>query len=455
MENLKKIKKVHFVGVGGAGMSGLAKVLQQKGIRVSGSDIKESPNTKNLQKLGVEISIGHDKDNVGEVDAVVISSAIRENNVELKDALDRKIKVYQRAQMLALIAQGKKVVAVSGTHGKTTTTSMISSVFEKNNLDPTFLIGGELNDIGSNARHGQSEYFIAETDESDGSLLNFDPDLLVITNIEADHLDYFDTFEEIQKLFTTFVGKIRKGGKAIVYADHPNIKTLIPFIDSKVITYGQSRENEYYFDSYRQESFGSSFLVYRREQKLGEINLPMPGEHNALNALASIVVALEEGLTFKQVRETLAKFSGVKRRFQLLGEKNKASFYDDYAHHPTEIEATLTAASREKKGRLICVFQPHRYSRTSLLASEFGSSFDNADVIVITDVYGAGETPIPGVSGKTIADAVLESNGHKQVAYMPTLKDVISFMQKEVKPGDLVLTMGAGDISSIGQKLLA
>ena len=279
MENLKNIKKIHFVGVGGAGMSGLAKVLQQKGIKVSGSDIKESPNTKNLKKLGVEISIGHDKNNVGKVDAVVTSTAIRENNVELKEALSRKIKVYQRAQMLALIAQGKKVIAVSGTHGKTTTTSMISSVFEKNKLDPTFLIGGELNDIGSNARHGKSEYFIAETDESDGSLLNFDPDLLVITNIEADHLDYFETFEEIQKLFETFVGKIRKGGKAIVYADHPNVKTLIPSIKSKVIAYGQSRENEYYYDSYRQESFGSSFLVYRREQKLGEINLPMPGEH--------------------------------------------------------------------------------------------------------------------------------------------------------------------------------
>ena len=436
-------------------MSGLAKVLSQKGASVSGSDIKESANTENLEKMGIEIIIGHNKSNVGNVDAVVISSAIQTNNVELKEAKKRKIKVFQRAQMLALIAEGKKVIAVSGTHGKTTTTSMISTVFEQNKLDPTFLIGGELNDIGSNAKYGQSDYFIAETDESDGSLLNFDPDILIITNIEADHLDYFESFEKIEILFETFVGKIKKGGTAIVFGDHPNVKSLMPSIKSKVITYGLSSENEYSIKDFKQEKFGCSFDVFRLGKKLGQMSLTVPGEYNALNALAAIAIGIEEGLSFNQVKKTMGKYGGVKRRFQLLGEKNKAVFYDDYAHHPTEIEATLKAAASEKNGRVFCIFQPHRYSRTNFMAEEFGGAFNNADVVIVTDVYSAGETPIPGVSGKTIADAILENNGHKYVAYMPTLKDVISFARREIRPGDIVLTMGAGDITSIGQKLLA
>jgi len=436
-------------------MSGLAKVLRQKGLQVSGSDIKESGNTKNLQKIGVKVVIGHNAANIDNTDAVVISSAIRPDNVELVEARKKGIDIYQRAQMLALVAKGKKVIAISGTHGKTTTTSMTSLVFELNGLDPTFLIGGELNDIGSNAKHGGSDYFIAETDESDGSLLNFDPDWLVVTNIEADHLDYFGTFDKVVELFETFLNKIRPGGKAIVYGDHPHIKNLIPNLNKKLITYGASPANDFYYSDFKQKDFGSTFNVYKQGQKLGRLALNVPGEHNALNSLAALILGAEAGLSFGQIKKALSTFSGVKRRFQLIGKTRQASIYDDYAHHPTEVAATLKAVAAEKSGRLVCVFQPHRYSRTSFLADEFGLSFSQADLVIVTDVYSAGETPLPGVSGKLIADAILGHEGQKNLAYLPRLSDVVSFLEKEISAGDTVITMGAGDISTVGQRLLA
>lgn len=455
MKNFSDIKKVHFIGIGGAGMSGLAKVLHQKGLQVCGSDIKESTNTQNLINLGIEVKIGHSQKNINKADAVVISSAIRSNNVELKEAKQKGIAIYQRAQMLALLAKGKKVIAISGTHGKTTTTSMASLIFENNGLDPTFLIGGELNDIGSNAKHGKSSYFIAETDESDGSLLNFDPDLLVVTNIEADHLDYFQTFDKILDLFKTFLGRIKPSGKAIMYGDHLHIKRLLPIATRPVITYGASQTNDFYYTDFKQKSFGCTFKVHQNGSVLGKLGLQVPGHHNALNALAALALGLEVGLSFQQIKTALKDFSGVKRRFQLLGKLKEASLYDDYAHHPTEVAATLKAAAAEKRGRLICVFQPHRYSRTGYLADDFGISFTHADLVVITDVYSAGENPVPGVSGKLIADAILSREGIKNLAYLPCLGDVVNFLEKEIKPGDMVITMGAGDISTVAQKLLA
>lgn len=436
-------------------MSGLAKVLHQKGLQVGGSDIKESANTQNLINQGIEVKIGHEPKNIDKADAVVISSAIKPQNPELKEAKSKKINIYQRAQMLALLAKDKRVIAVSGTHGKTTTTSMVSLIFEKSGTDPTFLIGGELNDIGSNAKYGKSSYFIAETDESDGSLLNFDPDLLVITNIEADHLDYFRTFDKILELFKTFLGKIKPGGKAIAFGDHPHIQRLLPFATKQVISYGVSSTNDYYYTDYKQKSFGCTFKVNQGAKELGRLVLQVPGEHNALNALAALAVGLEEGLSFKQIKDSLKSFSGVKRRFQLLGKLKEASFFDDYAHHPTEVAATLKTAATEKNGRLICVFQPHRYSRTGYLADDFGASFADADMVVITDVYPAEENPIPGVSGKLVADAILSNEGSKNLAYLPYLADVVNFLEGEIMPGDMVITMGAGDISTVAQKLLA
>ncbi len=455
-----RIQNIHFIGIGGAGMSGLAKVLRQKGLSVSGSDIKESSNIANLRALGIDIQIGHSKKNIGSCDAVVISSAIREQNEELLEAKNKKIPVYQRAQMLALIAGGKNVIAVSGTHGKTTTTSMVSVIFENNGCDPTFLIGGELNDIGSNAKHGSSDYFIAEADESDGSLLHFDPDTLIITNIEADHLDFFDSFDEILALFKTFIGKIKPGGRAIVHGDDPNIKDVVRTSNFElrkigILTYGKSEDNDFYYSDFKQSGFGSAFNVYKQNKLLGQISLKVPGEHNVLNALASLACAMESGLTFDQIKTALGSFSGVKRRFQFLGNNDKADIYDDYAHHPTEIEATLRAAANEGQGRIVCVFQPHRYSRTSFLAKEFGSAFSNADVVVITDVYSAGENPIPGVSGKLVVDAILGAQGHKNIAYMPKLSDVLNYLESEVRSGDLVITMGAGDISTVGHRLVS
>lgn len=449
------LKRIHFIGIGGAGMSGLAKVLTEQGLKISGSDIKESNNTKNLRDLGVDIKIGHKASNIDKAQAVVISSAIKPDNVELIEANKRNIKIYQRAQMLAFIAKDNKVIAISGTHGKTTTTSMISLIFENNKLDPTFLIGGELNDIGSNAKYGQSDYFIAETDESDGSLLHFDPDLLIVTNIEADHLDYFETFERISDLFKTFLAKIRPGGKAIVYADHPNIAQLIPYVNEDVITFGLNPGNDYHITDFKQAGLGSSFKVYKHGKKLGSIALQVPGLHNALNALAAIATGVQVGLTFQQIGSALKAFSGVKRRFQLLGQKDSVSIYDDYAHHPTEVASTLKAAADAKNGRLVCIFQPHRYSRTSFLAKDFGMSFANADLVIVTDVYSAGENPIPGVSGKLITDAILENEGNKNIAYLPHLHDVVGYLEQEIKPGDMIITMGAGDIWTVGQKLLA
>ncbi len=455
MKNLDGINQVYFIGIGGAGMSGLAKVLHQKGLKVSGSDIKASSNTENLRVLGVKIRVGHKRSNIKDYDAVVVSSAIQTQNVELVEAKKKKIDVYQRAQMLALITNGKNVIAISGTHGKTTTTSMASLIFERNKLDPTFLIGGELNDIGSNAKYGRSNYFIAETDESDGSLLNFDPDLLVVTNIEADHLDYFETFEKVIALFKTFLQKIKAGGKAIIYGDHTHIKNLLPFIKSEVISYGESESNDFYYDNFRQKDLGSSFDVYYKGKKLGNISLKVPGEHNVLNSLAALIVGIEAGLKFSQIKSALKDFSGVKRRFEYVGKINGAFIYDDYAHHPTEVNATLKAAANEKSGRIVCIFQPHRFSRTSFLAEDFGYAFEKADLVVVTDVYSSGEKPIPGVSGKLIADSIIEKENYKNLAYVPRLRDVVSFLEKEVKSGDMIITMGAGDISSIGQRLLA
>lgn len=435
-------------------MSGLAKVLRESGKEVSGSDIKESAVTKSLQKLGVEVVIGHSANNINNNQTIVVSTAIKSDNPELIEAKNRKLEIFQRAQMLALIAQDKKVIAISGTHGKTTTTSLISYLFEKNNLDPTFLIGGELNEIGSNAKTGSSEYFIAEADESDGSLLNINPSTLVITNIEADHMDFFSSFEKIKELFITFVGKIKKGGTAIVCADDKNIRELIPHIEGKVITYGKSDENDYYYDSFTQKDLSSDFEVFHKGKSLGNINIKVPGEHNALNVLASIAVGMNEGLSFEKIKNTLATFNGVKRRFQFIGNVDDAVIYDDYAHHPTEVAATLKAASKAGKGRVVCVFQPHRYSRTKFLAKEFGSSFSDADVVVITEIYSAGEAPIEGVTSRIIVDSIVEHEGQKEIAYLPNLEDVRKYLLNEMKKGDIIITMGAGDITSLGATLL-
>lgn len=452
---LDRSNSVHFIGIGGAGMSGIAKVLLEMGHSVSGSDIKSSRYTRSLESLGAKVTIGHQEKNINNNDVVVISSAISEGNVELKRAKKLGIRVMARAEMLAQIARQKTTVAVAGTHGKTTTTSMISFILEKSGYDPTYLIGGELNDIGSNARFGSGKYCVIEADESDGSLLRISPQMMVVTNIDADHLDFYGSMEAVEKIFADWLEKLPKDGKAFVMGDNTNIKKLIKPGHGSFVTYGLEPENDYFAKDISFQDFGSRFQLYSSKTGLiGELTLNVPGTHNILNSLAATAFCLDIGVDLSSIAKALARFTGVKRRFQLIDKLNEIAVVDDYAHHPTEIKATLKAARQGGPGRVICVFQPHRYSRTKFLFREFGPAFADADVTVMTDIYGAGEEPIPGVTSKLLVDSILESNPKKTVAYLPHKMDVGNFLLSHIRVGDLVLTMGAGDIWTVGIELI-
>lgn len=455
-------KRIHFIGIGGAGMSAIAKVLLETGYYVSGSDIKESRNTLSLKKQGASITIGHSPENLNSTDVVVVSSAIRENNSELKFAREKKVPVLKRAEMLSKISEGKVGIAVAGTHGKTTTTSLLSCMFEKNDLKPTFLIGGELNDIGSNAKYGTGNFFIAEADESDGSFLYLKPDIIIITNIEEDHLDYFKSLKNIESIFLKFVKLLPPGGRLVINGDHPTNKKFIEKIKSdpacrqiKCVTYGFEDGNDYQAKNLSFDSFGSSFDVFAKKKKGGRVSLKLPGCHNICNSLAAIAVGDLVGIKFLNMTGALSEFNGVKRRFQFIGKSSEVTVVDDYAHHPSEVKATLDAAKQGEWGRIICVFQPHRYSRTKFLAKDFGNSFDQADMVIITDIYGAGEMPEPGISGKLILDSILESCPRTNVVYLPKKTDIKDFLCKLVEERDLVLTMGAGDIHVVGEDFLS
>jgi len=445
---------VHFIGIGGAGMSGIAKVLLEMGHLVSGSDIKSSRYTSSLELLGAKITIGHQEKNVGPHDAVVISSAISERNVELKQAKKLGIRVMARAEMLAQIARQKTTVAVAGTHGKTTTTSMISFILEMSGADPTYLIGGELNDIGSNARFGNGKYCVIEADESDGSLMRISPQAMIITNIDADHLDFYGSLAAVEKLFADWLKKLPEDGRAFVMGDNAGIKKLLDKSSSSFVTFGLEPENDYFVKNVYFQDFGSHFQVYSAKTgPIGEIVLNVPGIHNVLNSLAATIFCLDIGVDFAAIAKALAKFTGVKRRFQLIDKLNEVAVVDDYAHHPTEIKATLRAARQGGHGRVICVFQPHRYSRTKFLYREFGRAFADADVTIMTDIYSAGEEPIPGVTSKLLVDSILEADPKKTVVYLPHKLDVGNFLLSNIRGGDLVLTMGAGDIWTVGTEL--
>lgn len=444
---------VHFVGIGGAGMSGIARVLLAMGYEVSGSDLKESRNTLRLREQGVDVMIGHSPENISNQDIVVISSAIPVGNAELVKAREGAIPVVSRAQMLSQIARRYRSIAVAGTHGKTTTTSMISLVFEKCGLDPTFLIGGELNDIGSNAKFGQGEFLVAEADESDGSLLCLAPEMIVITNIEPDHLDFYGSFDKIEETFLIFANALPERGIAFVCGDHAGIKSLVAKSKARFVTYGFEAECDFRADDVVLKSLGSEFDVYQGDKKLGRAGIGVPGRHNVYNALATFAVGLAVGLSFSEIAASLGSFTGVKRRFQLIGRPAGITVVDDYAHHPTEVKATLDAAKGGDWQRVICVFQPHRFSRTQLLGREFGQAFDSADVVVLTDVYAAGEQPVPGVTGKVVLDAVLAHNPRKRIVYLPKKAEIKKFLDHFTLSGDLVITMGAGDIWMIGEEL--
>lgn len=446
---------IHMVGIGGAGMSGIARVLAEKGCIVSGSDLQESDVTRSLSEIGVKIYSGHAAANVEDgVQMLVVSSAISDSNPELLAAVSRGILVLKRGQMLAHLFNEKKGIAVAGAHGKTTTTSMIYTVFSHCQHDPTFIVGGELQGTNLSARLGKSAYAVVEADESDGSFLELKPYAAVVTNIEDDHLDYYRSLDNIRQAFRQYIAGVQKDGFAIVYGEDISIKAISDGLETRLVTYGEDTRDDYYITDWQAEGMGSCFDLYRQGSLLGGIQLSIPGRHNALNAAAAAACALEMGLNFSDIKDGLKLFTGAKRRFEVVGQKRDILVVDDYAHHPTEIEATLAAARGfHPQGRLLVVFQPHRYSRTQLLGEQLGEALKDGDLVVITDVYPAGETSIPGINGEIVYEAARKAG--IECRYLPSLAQAEAWLLSAVQAGDMVITMGAGDVWKLGPALLA
>jgi UDP-N-acetylmuramate--alanine ligase len=447
---LGKTRRVHFIGIGGIGMSGIAELLANLGYAVSGSDEKRSAATDRLSGMGIRLAIGHDAGNVGDADVVVLSSAVRPTNPEVREAGRRQIPVIPRAEMLAELMRLKTAIAVAGAHGKTTTTSMIALVLERAGLDPTAVIGGRLSAFGSNARLGHGELIVAEADESDRSFLKLFPTIAVITNIDHEHLENYGGFDDLQQAFVDFANKVPFYGSVVVCADDPNLAAILPRMTRRVRTYGLDAEGVDVSAFDVELGPGGAGATVRGH---GRLELRVPGRHNLQNALAAVAVGLEIEVGFGHIAEALAGFRGVSRRFELRGEAAGVRVFDDYGHHPTEIAATL-AAARGMGGRVLVVFQPHRYSRTEALREEFGRCFADADRVWVMDVYAAGEPQIAGISGRTVVDSA-HAQGAPHVAYAPTAADAIEAVIHEARSGDVLLTLGAGDVSKLGDALLA
>ena len=450
-----KIEKIHFVGIGGIGMSGIAEVLLNLGYKVSGSDLRSSEITERLASLGGEIFYGHARENIANVDVVVISSAVHDDNPEVIEARERLIPVIPRAEMLAELMRMKYGIAIAGTHGKTTTTSMVSTILGHAGIDPTIVIGGRLDSIGSNAKLGQGKFLVAEADESDGSFLKLSPTIAVVTNIDADHLDFYSGIDQIKDTFVEFINKIPFYGLAVLCLDSGNVADIIPRVKKRFITYGLSSQADFRASDIRISGNATSFVAHFKGERLGEVSFKMPGAHNVLNALACIAVAMELNVPFEVIRDGFRDFGGVGRRFQIKGEEGGIMVVDDYGHHPTEIKATLAAA---KGGwgdrRLVVVFQPHRYTRTKELFAEFVKSFYDADLLVLTDIYPAGEPPIPGVTAEALWQSV-RKHGQKDAVYIADREAIAGHLLKIARAGDIVLTLGAGNIWQVGEALLA
>ncbi len=444
---MRQRERVHFVGIGGAGMSAIAAVLLAKGVEVSGSDLKETRNTVRLGELGARVHIGHRPENVEGADIVVVSSAVPERNRELARARELSLPVLPRAAMLARLMDEGKGIAVAGTHGKTTTTSMVAMILAQAGMDPTYVVGGELNDVGSNAHAGSGEYVVAEADESDGSFLLLKPWAAVVTNVEADHLDFFGDPRRVQEYFARFVSLVDPHGVVVLGGDDAGARSLLGKSGARQVTFGGGEDSDYRFRDLQLFAGGSSFRVSARGEELGGMELEIPGLHNVYNALAATALTHTLGVDFDAIAGALSSFKGVRRRYQRVSEVAGVRIVDDYAHHPSEVVSTLEAAALERERRLVCLFQPHRYSRTAALWKEFGSAFSRADLLILTDVYAAGEDPLPGVDGKLIVNAVLEADPAKQVVYVPRRSSLGEAALRFIRRGDLVLTMGAGDIS--------
>jgi UDP-N-acetylmuramate--alanine ligase len=451
--SFRNFQRIHLVGIGGSGMSGIAEVLLSSGYAVSGSDLKASAVTERLRNLGAIIHEGHQAENVQGAHVVVISSAVHTENVEVVEAHRLKIPVIPRAEMLAELMRLKYGIAVAGAHGKTTTTSMVASVLAAADLDPTFVVGGRVNHAGSNARVGQGEYMVVEADESDRSFLLLAPVIAVVTTIDREHLDQYSSLEEIQDVFLQFVNRVPFYGDVILCLDEPNVQAILPRVRRPVITYGITSQADLVISDVKLLGLSSEFRLKYHGDDLGVFHLPSPpGIHNVRNAAAAAAVGLSLNVPADLIRAGLAKFAGVGRRFEIKGTFAGVTLIDDYGHHPAEIRATLEAARGCNYKRLLVLFQPHRYSRTQALWEDFRSSFNQADILVLTEIYAAGEAPIEGITGERLAEAI-STAGHKNVVFSNTMQAAMEYMLREARPGDAVMTIGAGSVGRVLDQL--
>jgi UDP-N-acetylmuramate--alanine ligase len=449
----RNFQRIHLIGIGGSGMSGIAEVLLSSGYAVSGSDLKATPVTERLRRLGANIFEGHLAENVRGAHVVVVSSAVHSSNPEVLEAHKLKIPVIPRAEMLAELMRLKTGIAVAGAHGKTTTTSMAASVLAEAGLDPTFVVGGRVNHAGSNARVGQSEYMVVEADESDRSFLLLAPVVAVITTIDREHMDHYRSLEEIQEVFLQFANRVPFYGTVILCLDEPNVQAILSQVKRPVISYGTSSQADLVISEVRLNGLASEFHLKYHDEDLGIFHLPSPpGIHNVRNAAAAAAVGLSLNVPADLIRAGLAKFSGVGRRFEIKGEYGGVTLIDDYGHHPAEIRATLEAARGCGYKRLLVLFQPHRYSRTKFLWEDFRRSFNEADILVITEIYAAGESSLEGVNGEILSEAI-STAGHKNVVFTSTMQAGMEFLYREARPGDAILTIGAGSVGRVLDQL--
>ncbi|MCL5023000.1 MAG: UDP-N-acetylmuramate--L-alanine ligase [Nitrospirae bacterium] len=450
----ERYRTIHFVGIGGIGMSGIAEVLHNLGYEVTGSDVKESETIMRLRYLGMKVFIGHRPENVDDAHVVVFSSAVSRDNVEIGYARKRNIPVIPRAEMLAELGRLKYSVLVSGSHGKTTTTSLIATVLSQAGYDPTVVIGGKVKAFGSNARLGRGDFMVAEADESDGSLLKLNPTIAVVTNIDREHMDFFKTMGSLRSAFATFINKIPFYGISVLCVDDDNVRELLPEAQKRpFLTYGFSEDAVLQAQNVKQEGTHTSFDAVFRGDRIGNFKLALHGLHNVLNGLAGIGVALSIPVDLERIREAFYGFEGIQRRLELKGEANGIRIYDDYGHHPTEIRATLRAARESfAGGRLVVVFQPHRFTRTKILSHEFAASFGDADLLFLMDIYPASESPIEGVTSEALSRRILKK--HKRTLYVADRHELVERICSEVKAGDVVLTLGAGDVWKTGEEVL-